>query len=76
MTHPDPGARDHTPPGTDVLLVRLGGNAASVAAQRDALGGERVPDDVWTALREVEPSGAPVWRWFSITITKAGGVLM
>jgi glycolate oxidase FAD binding subunit len=48
--------------GTDVLLVRLGGNAASVAAQRDALGGERVPDDVWTALREVEPSGAPVWR--------------
>jgi hypothetical protein len=46
----------------DALLVRLGGNAASVAAQRDALGGDRVPTDVWMALREIEPAGAPVWR--------------
>jgi glycolate oxidase FAD binding subunit len=54
--------RLHLELGTDVLLVRLGGNPASVAAQRDVLGGDRVPDDVWTALREAEPSGAPVWR--------------
>jgi glycolate dehydrogenase FAD-binding subunit len=47
---------------TDALLVRLGGNAAAVAAQREALAGDRVPDDVWTALRAVEPAGAPVWR--------------
>jgi glycolate oxidase FAD binding subunit len=46
----------------DTMLVRLGGNAAAVAAQRDALGGDKVPNDVWTALRGVEPQGAPVWR--------------
>jgi len=47
-----------------LLLVRLAGNAESVATQRRALGDDvrAVPGDVWSALRAAEPAGAPVWR--------------
>jgi glycolate oxidase FAD binding subunit len=47
----------------DALLVRLAGNAASVDAQRLALGGDRVPTHIWSALRAIEPPGASVWRY-------------
>lgn len=43
------------------VLVRLGGNGAGVAAQRDALatlgGTHEVPADVWARLRLIEDSG-------------------
>jgi glycolate oxidase FAD binding subunit len=47
-----------------LLLVRLAGNADSVATQRRALGDavRPIPTSVWSALREAEPAGAPVWR--------------
>ena len=48
------------------LLVRLGGNADSVAAQHAtvARGGEarEISSDVWDRLRASEPAGAWVWR--------------
>ncbi len=52
--------------GGTTLLVRLGGNAAGVRAQREqlrALGAaERLPDDVWGTLRTCEPPGSAVAR--------------
>lgn len=51
---------------TDVVLVRLAGNPASVRAQREALGGDRVSTDVWARLGAVEPTGAAVWRCSTI----------
>lgn len=51
---------------TTTLLVRLGGNAASVRAQRSVLAtfGEvrEVPTDVWNIVRGAEPSTAIVGR--------------
>lgn len=48
------------------LLVRLGGNAAAVAAQVDAVAGlgrvAELDPGAWTALRSVEPPGAAVMR--------------
>ena len=48
------------------LLTRLAGNDDSVAAQRDVLAGlgdvADVAGDVWSALREAEPSSASVVR--------------
>lgn len=53
------------PAGTR-LLVRLGGNATSVGAQRAALAAAgdvaTVPDGTWTALRTAEPAGAATLR--------------
>jgi glycolate oxidase FAD binding subunit len=50
------------PPSRQVL-VRLGGNPASVAAQRDALaklgGAREVPPEVWTQLRAIDSGIAP-----------------
>jgi glycolate oxidase FAD binding subunit len=47
-------------------LVRLGGNAASVARQLDllrALGSATdAPESVWSAMRHDEPRGAATWR--------------
>jgi glycolate oxidase FAD binding subunit len=49
-----------------VLLVRLGGNADSVAAQRTTLARSGTTTEVgvatWDALRSSEPAGAWVWR--------------
>ena len=49
-----------------LLLLRLGGNARSIAAQLDALralGDLRdAYEEVWSVLR-AEPAGAPTWRW-------------
>jgi glycolate oxidase FAD binding subunit len=48
------------------LLVRLGGNAASVRAQRGVLASfgdvRHVPTDVWTSVRSAEPPAAIVAR--------------
>lgn len=48
------------------LLVRLGGNAAAVAAQLDAVAAigraDELDPSVWNALRIVEPGGATVVR--------------
>jgi FAD/FMN-containing dehydrogenase len=41
-----------------LLLIRLAGNAASVQAQRLALGGDPAPAHVWITLRAIEPAGA------------------
>jgi glycolate oxidase FAD binding subunit len=55
--------------GTDgpVALVRLGGNAERVAAERRALDGiaevAPAPPHVWTTLRRIEPEHAAVLRW-------------
>jgi glycolate oxidase FAD binding subunit len=53
-------------PAVSTLLVRLGGNPAAVAAQRDVIAtlGRtlEIPSTVWTALREAEPAGAAVVR--------------
>ncbi|HSJ64975.1 MAG TPA: FAD-binding protein [Gemmatimonadaceae bacterium] len=53
-------------PPAAALLVRLGGNDASVAAQRDAVGAlghvVELQSGVWSALRAAEPSGAAVVR--------------
>ena len=52
------------------LLVRLGGNGASVRAQQNALAAfgdpQQVPTDVWSALRGSEPSNAIVARLSTI----------
>jgi glycolate oxidase FAD binding subunit len=52
--------------GTTTLLVRLGGNGASVRAQRNVLAGfgdvQLVATDVWNTVRSVEPSAAIVAR--------------
>ena len=52
--------------GATTLLVRLGGNAASVRAQRSVLATfgdpQQVPTDVWSAVRGAEPSDAIVAR--------------
>ena len=52
------------------LLVRLGGNAASVRAQRSALAAfgdpQQVPTDVWNGVRGAEPSDAIVARLSTI----------
>jgi glycolate oxidase FAD binding subunit len=55
-------------PDDDALaLIRLGGNAERVAAERIALAaiGEVTPvtTDVWGALRRIEPDGSAVMRW-------------
>ena len=51
---------------TTTLLVRLGGNTASIRAQRSGLAtfGEvrEVPTDVWSVVRGAEPSAAIVAR--------------
>jgi glycolate oxidase FAD binding subunit len=53
-------------PPAAALLVRLGGNGASVAAQRDAVATlghvAELQSGVWSALRAVEPAGAAVVR--------------
>lgn len=53
-------------PPRPTVLIELGGNAAAVAAQRDALGklGEitEVSSDVWGAVRTAEGSDATVLR--------------
>jgi glycolate oxidase FAD binding subunit len=51
---------------SDVLLVRLAGNPSAVRAQRAVLGGDRVSEDVWSRLKNVEPTGAAVWRCSTI----------
>ena len=52
---------------SDVILARFGGNAERVRAQREALGtiGDvvAVENDVWRALRLVEPPAATVVRY-------------
>ena len=54
-------------PGEAVLLVQLGGNARSVAAQLDlvaALGSARdVEDAVWYSLRTADADAGASWRW-------------
>lgn len=53
-----------------LLLLRVGGNAKSVAAQLDALRGLRgaagtmcdVYEEAWSVLRS-QPPRAPAWRW-------------
>lgn len=50
----------------DVVLVRLAGNSATVRAQRERLGGNRVSTEIWSRLRTMEPAGAPVWRCSTI----------
>ena len=49
-----------------LLLVRLGGNEASVAAQRLTLsragGASELRPEIWDRLRGSEPLGASVWR--------------
>ena len=49
-----------------ILLVRLGGNAASVRAQRAVLGAfgdpQQLSTDVWTTVRAAEPADAIVAR--------------
>ena len=49
-----------------VMLLRVGGNARSVAAQQDVLRAfgalEECGEDVWTRLR-AQPSAAASWRW-------------
>lgn len=51
----------------DTVCVRVAGNRPSVDAQTDRLrelGAPRdAPDDVWTALRAVEPDAIGSWRW-------------
>jgi glycolate oxidase FAD binding subunit len=51
---------------TTTLLVRLGGNAASVRAQQGVLAGfgdvRQVPTDVWSTVRTAEPASAIVAR--------------
>jgi glycolate oxidase FAD binding subunit len=53
-------------PAAATLLVRLGGNPASVAAQRDAVATlgwtSEVPAEIWNDLRTIEPAGAAVFR--------------
>ncbi|HEX2722555.1 MAG TPA: hypothetical protein VHM24_06520, partial [Gemmatimonadaceae bacterium] len=48
-------------PGKTQVLVRIGGNAAAVQAQRDALGklggAHEVPPEVWGQLRLIEGAG-------------------
>ena len=56
--------------GTTTLLVRLGGNAISIRAQRNVLAGlgdvEHVATEVWRAVRSAEPSAAIVVRLSSL----------
>lgn len=74
------GLRDAT-----TLLAQIGGNARSVAAQREALaavgrGAETVGDDVWRAVRECDADAVASWRWsrppseFAQTWTRASRV--
>jgi glycolate oxidase FAD binding subunit len=53
-------------PSATTLLVRLGGNAAAVTAQRDALASvgrfTDIPAATWAQLRGVEPAGSAVVR--------------
>jgi glycolate oxidase FAD binding subunit len=55
------------------LLLRLGGNARSVAAQLDALralGELRDADEgVWAALRGADASAVASWRWSAVPAT-------
>ena len=59
-------ARRLTLPAGATLLVRLAGNASSVAAQRLALSSlgdtAAAPRDAWSRLRTIEPAGAAVLR--------------
>ena len=52
------------------LLVRLGGNAVSLAAQRQAIGSlgqaSEMPSTVWESLRSVEPAGSAAVRVSSL----------
>jgi glycolate oxidase FAD binding subunit len=66
-------------PASTTILVRLGGNSASVAAQRAtlaALGGMTDTDDsVWNALRTVEDAGAAAATVrFSATPSRLAGL--
>src|SRR5690606_7647957 len=53
-------------PAATTLLVMLGGNAAAVAAQRDAVASlgraTEIPSAIWETLRAVEPPGSAVLR--------------
>ena len=53
-------------PAATTLLVRLGGNATAVSAQRDAVAAlgraTDIPCAVWETLRAVEPPGSAVVR--------------
>jgi glycolate oxidase FAD binding subunit len=59
-----------TLPSSTTLLVRLGGNAASVRAQRNvlaSLGDVRpIPTEIWRAVRSAEPAQAIVARLSSL----------
>lgn len=64
-------------PAASTLLVRLGGNPAAVAAQRDVIAtlGRTIdiPPTVWRALREAEPAGAAVVRLSALPAAIAEG---
>ena len=57
-------------PSSTMLLVRLGGNAASVRAQRNGLASlgdlREPPKDVWRAVRSAEPAASVVGRLSSL----------
>jgi len=55
--------------GDAIVLLRVGGNARSVAAQQDVLRAfgalEECDEDVWTRLR-AQPRDAASWRWSAL----------
>lgn len=59
-------ARSAGLPPRPMILMELGGNAAAVEAQRDALGNvgaiDEVPKEAWRKVRTTERAGASVFR--------------